>query len=98
MNAPSIINPDGSLDREMLDILAKASHQEREKKDMEQALELSAAGWQAEIQPHHTPHPFTGNVQVMSWYWRRPARRKNQKGRLYLSTNQAWNAMKKQSA
>ncbi len=95
MSTLSPFNPDGTLDREMFDLLARASYQESEKKDMEQALELSAAGWQAEIQPHHTPHPFTGNVSVMSWYWRRPSKRKGKPGRLFLSTNQAFNALKR---
>lgn len=91
----SIFNDDGTIDREMLDIAARASHKESNEAEMEKALELSAAGWTPEIEKQHTPHPFTGNVDVMSWYWRRPARRKGSKGKKYLSTNQAWNALKK---
>ncbi len=81
----------------MLTIAAMADHAKAERAEMEKALQLSAAGWKAEIQKHHTAHPFTGNTDVMSWYWRRPARRKGSKGRLYLSTNQAWNAMRKET-
>lgn len=90
-----IFNADGTIDREMLDIAARAGHKESNDAEMEKALELSAAGWSPEIEKHHTPHPFTGNVDVMSWYWRRPARRKGQNGRRYLSTNQAWNALRR---
>ena len=88
----SPFNEDGTLDREMLEILSRQDHQERNAQDMEKALELSAAGWTAEIEKHHTPHPFTGSVDVMSWYWRAPSKRPGKKGRKYLSTNQAWNA------
>ena len=91
-----IFNDDGTIDREKLDIAARASHKESNDAEMEKALELSAAGWTPEIEKHHTPHPLTGNVDVMSWYWRRPARRKGQKGRRYLSTNQAWNALNRE--
>jgi hypothetical protein len=90
-----IFNEDGTIDMEKLKISAMALHKEANDAEMEKALELSAAGWTPEIEKHHTPHPYTGSVDVMSWYWRRPARRKGQKGRRYLSTNQAWNAYKK---
>ena len=91
-----IFAEDGTIDREMLDIAAREGHKQRNDADMEKALELSAAGWTPELEPQHTPHPFTGCVDVMSWYWRRPPRRKGSKGRRYLSTNQAWNALKKE--
>ena len=55
--------------------------------DMQQAYELWGAGWTSEIPK--------GAVDVMSWYWRRPSRRPGKPGRRYLSTNQAWMAMKK---
>lgn len=61
---------------------------------MEKALELSAAGWKAELHDH-TPHPYTGNVDVMSWYWRGPPIGNRKQGKLFLSTNQAYNALKK---
>ena len=91
----NIFNEDGTIDRDKLNIGARALHKEINDREMEKALELSDAGWTPEIEEQHTPHPFTGNVDVASWYWRRPARRKGQKGRRYLSTNQAWNALKR---
>ncbi len=90
-----LFNADGSLDREMLEIAARCGHKESNAADMEKALELSAAGWSPEIEKQHTPHPFTGSVDVMSWYWRSPPKRQGWKGRRYLSTNQAWDALKK---
>lgn len=85
----------GNLDREMLHLAAMHYHQEQNKRDMETALELTAAGWTAEIAANHTPHPFTGMVDVMSWYWRAPSKREGKKGRRYLSTGQAYSAFKK---
>ncbi|MFK5923259.1 MAG: hypothetical protein QM496_13865 [Verrucomicrobiota bacterium] len=89
-----ILNDDGTIDLEMLEIGARNSHKEANEKEMEKALELSSAGW---TQEQHVCHPFTKSVDVMSWYWRRPARRKGMKGRLFLSTNQAYNAMNRES-
>jgi hypothetical protein len=51
-----------------------------------QAYELWGAGW--------TSHPQSKGAKVMSWYWRQPPRRPGKPGRLFLSTNQAFNAMK----
>jgi hypothetical protein len=90
---PNLYNPDGTIDREMLDLCARHSHQQSNQAEMEKALALSAAGWTAEITPHHTPHPFTGSVDVMSWYWRSPPKGRSKKGRRYLSTNQAHTAL-----
>lgn len=95
MSDPTIFNPDGSVDREMLDILSRKDFKESNDQEMERALELSAAGWQAELGSGHSKHPFDGQVSVMSWYWRRPPRRKGGKGRLFLSTGQAYNAMQR---
>lgn len=94
MSNYSIENPDGTIDQEMLIYLSRAAHKNYNNEDMEKALQLSEAGWQAEIKEHHIPHPYTGCVDVMSWYWRSPPKRKNSKGRLFLSTSQAWNAFK----
>ncbi len=95
---PSLYNADGSPDHEMLDLLARAGHIESAKRDMEMALTLTAAGWSAELTSAHLPHPFTGNVPVMSWFWRRPPRRPGKPGRRYLSTQQAFNAYSKELA
>ena len=32
-----------------------------------------------------------------SWFWRRPPRKKGSKGRRYLSTNQAWMALRREN-
>lgn len=93
----NFFNADGTVDRELLEIGARAEHKKQNDEEMEKALELSAAGWTPEIE-HHTPHPFTGSVDVMSWYWRRPSRKKGQKGRRFFSTNQAWNALQKEDS
>lgn len=74
--------------REFLDLLAIAGMEERNTRDMDKAYELWFSGW--------TSEPQTPTSQVMSWYWRRPPRTKNRPGRRYLSTDQAYNAMKKQ--
>lgn len=92
----NIFNDDGTVDMEMLNIAARAYHKESNDAEMEKALQLSAAGWQAELGPGHSPHPYTGCVDVMSWYWRRPAKTKGRKGRRFLSTGQAWNAFQRE--
>jgi hypothetical protein len=50
---------------------------------------LLAAGWKFELPAVHDSEPW-------QWYWRRPARRKGSKGRLFLSTNQAFNALQRE--
>lgn len=56
--------------------------------DVVQMLQLQQAGWTPEfVEQQHQP------TSVMSWYWRRPPRRKNSKGKVFLSTSQAWNRM-----
>lgn len=66
--------------------------------DMDQAMELWAAGWTSEVPnpEHHGKHGFWSHTQVMSFYWRRPPRRPGKPGRRYLSTNQAWMALKRE--
>lgn len=85
------------FDREALDIEARRGFFESESESMEQALELSAAGWTPELGPGHSPHPFSGSVAVMSWYWRRPGKRPGKPGRKFLSTNQAHRALKRET-
>lgn len=82
----------------LFELLIRANFQRRDSKDMEQAIELWTAGWTSE-----DPNPqlrksgdFWLQCQTMSLYWRRPPRTKHRKGRLFLSTNQAWRAMKKE--
>lgn len=84
-----ILNPDGSLNHELLILEGNRVRREMNERDFEQAAALWAAGWKAET-PHRTQE------DIMSWYWRRPPKRKGQKGRLFWSTNQAHNAMLKE--
>jgi hypothetical protein len=50
-----------------------------------QVSALLAAGWRFEL-PGDDSEPW-------QWYWRAPPKRKGSKGRKYLSTNQAHNAL-----
>jgi hypothetical protein len=92
----NIFNPDGTVDHEMLQIAARHYHKASNDAEMEKALVLSEAGWTPVLDEAHTPHPFTGSVDVMSWYWRRPPLGRKKVGRLFDSTNQAFNALKKE--
>ena len=53
-----------------------------------QANDLLAAGWRFEL-------PDVSDPEVWQWYWRAPPKRAGGKGRKYLSTNQAWNALQR---
>lgn len=55
--------------------------------DYKQAMDLWQSGWTSESQ--------RPDSQVMSWYWRAPPKRPGKPGRKFLSTNQAWNAMRR---
>jgi hypothetical protein len=61
------------------------------REDRKQANELLAAGWTIVLPDSH-------DAPVMAWYWRRPPKRVGSKGRLFMSTNQAWNAMRKETS
>lgn len=63
----------------------------------QQALDLWQAGWTSECEKP-VSLDFWAQKQVMAWYWRRPSKRPGKPGRKYLSTNQAWQAMKKAEA
>lgn len=90
-----VFDEHGNCDHEMLDIAARESHRMRNDAQMEKALELTSAGWVPFLHEGHSPHPFTGQVDVMSWFWRRPPRRPNSKGMVFRSTDQAFNHMLK---
>jgi len=80
----------------LLDLAAKAGFEERNLRDLDQAIELWQAGWTSEDPNPQRDHScFWSQSQVMSWYWRAPSKRPGKPGRRYLSTNQAFNAMKK---
>ena len=92
--------------RSLLDLLAIAGREECDESEMEKAIELWLAGWTSELPEHYnTPEaqerakndPWS-RCAVMSWYWRAPSKRKGKPGRRYLSTNQAFNAMKREAA
>ena len=73
---------------ELFNLYCLAHREKSNEYDMEKALELWLAGWTSE-----TPH--VTQIDVMSWYWRAPSKRRGRPGRRYLSTNQAYNAMKR---
>lgn len=54
---------------------------------MPQVDALMDAGWVFQLSPNNS------NPEPWQWQWRRPAKRKGTKGRLYLSTQQAYNAL-----
>lgn len=59
---------------------------------------LMAAGWKfelPEIVNHNPPkHDWSHtSTEPWQWYWRSPPKRPNSKGRRYLSTQQAFNAL-----
>ncbi len=72
----------------LLELAAIANREQMNSNDMDKAIELWLAGWVS-----LTPHKCQQNI--MSWYWRRPPIRKRKMGRLFLSTDQAFNALKK---
>lgn len=72
---------------EMLRLVTIAGREEMNERDLGKATELWLAGWKSE-----TPYPQT-QKDIMSWYWRRPPRGNRKKGRLFLSTDQAYNAL-----
>lgn len=75
----------------LLDLMSVADREEANRRDLEnQAIPLWLAGWTSE-----TPMPKR-QTEVMSWFWRAPSKRPGKPGRKYLSTSQAFNAMKKQ--
>lgn len=80
-----IFRPDGSCDHEALRIEGEKLKQELNEHDFWLAAALWKAGWSAE--------PLREGMDIMSYYWRRPPKRKGKKGRLFLSTNQAHNAL-----
>lgn len=86
-------NEDGTIDREKLELAAMQSAIESDAEEMEKALELSAAGWEAQKPSPPAGDTFWHQQRVMSWKWRRPGKRG---GRLFLSTNQAWRHLRRE--
>lgn len=77
------------VDKEALRQLANDWREEARDKDFGKAIELWMAEW--------TSYPQSPKHEIMSWYWRRPPRPGRKKGRLYLSTDQAYRAMRKEA-
>lgn len=73
----------------LLNLASQARREEMNEVDMAQAIDLWLAGWTSET-------PSSTQVDVMSWYWRRPSRRERRPGRRYASTNQAWKALQRE--
>lgn len=62
---------------------------------------LLSAGWRyelPEIVNHKEGEPSHMETEPWQWYWRSPPKRKGSKGRRYLSTTQAFNALKRLSS
>jgi hypothetical protein len=80
----------------LFDLVVKASFERRNLHDFEtQAVPLMMSGWTSEQVNPTNSKDFWRQVQVMSLYWRAPSKRPRKPGRLYRSTNQAFNAMMK---
>jgi hypothetical protein len=75
-------------DNTLLALVGIAEREAMNEDDLNLALELWAAGWTSE-----TPH--TTQNDIFSWYWRRPPSGNRKSGRLFLSTNQAINALRR---
>lgn len=83
-----IFGADGkTFNREALERYAAQLRAEQEDRDFDLAIELWLAGW--------TSEPIRDGLPIMSWYWRRPPRGKRKRGRLFLSTSQALNALRR---
>jgi hypothetical protein len=82
----------------LLACLAVVGRMNQDDEDMEQALELTAAGWEVQTPPPRAtpPRNIWEQTAVMSWKWRRPSRRPGKPGRLFLSTNQAFRALERE--
>ncbi len=72
----------------LLDLSARANREGMNERDLSKALELWLAGWKSES--------VTKESDIFQWQWRRPPRMKNSLGMKFLSTDQAYNALKKE--
>lgn len=79
----------------------RESERETELANLRQAEALIDAGWRyelPEIVNRKEGEPAHMATETWQWYWRSPPKRKGTKGRRYLSTNQAFNALNRQAA
>lgn len=89
---------DFGCDKAAIAVLAEAAKLECRRDDVTQCDALILAGWKFVLPELVNPDMRKFESEPWQWYWRRPARRKGSKGRLFLSTNQAYNAMRKDMA
>lgn len=101
--AVSETEPRGATARGLLDALSVKGRMDSDDEAMEQVHELTAAGWTAE-DPRAVNYPKLGppktiweKTAVAAWYWRAPSKRPGKPGRRFLSTNQAWRALKREA-
>jgi hypothetical protein len=78
------------MTREEIEVLAEEVKLECRRDSLPQVDALLAAGWRFEL-PGVRDEPW-------QWYWRSPPKRAHSKGRKYLSTNQAFMALQRQSS
>lgn len=93
-----LVTNDERKEPALFELYSRAQFEKRnnvDSPDFQQAMDLWAAGWKSEL-PRTPGENFWSQVQVMSYYWRRPSKRKGSKGRLFLSTNQAWQALRRE--
>jgi len=75
-----------AMRKQVLSAGANAVKLEARNECMPQVDALMGAGWLFELPAIQDPEPW-------QWYWRRPSKVKGKKGRLFMSTNQAYNAL-----
>jgi hypothetical protein len=79
-------------DPEVFEALKDAVVHESRRRYQPLVRTLLAAGWWFEL-----PGGPEADDEIMSWYWRRPPRRKGSRGKLYHSTDQAYNALMRET-
>jgi hypothetical protein len=100
VDAPKTDGDPHQIAGRIMAVLSVVERMEQDERDMEKALELTAAGWTAiDHRPNHLPPPANvwQKTPVFSWYWRRPGKA-GKLGRLFRSTNQAWNQLQRERA
>jgi len=88
-------------EKSLLDLASRAGFEKRNQKDFDdQVVPLMMAGWIYEVPDSYKTNSrdFWRQVQWMSMYWRAPSKRPGKPGRKYLSTQQAFNAMMRQTS
>lgn len=82
----------------LFSLLCRAQFERANNADFEeQAVPLMMAGWTSEVPScyRNNNQSFWRQCPTMSLYWRAPSKRPGKPGRLYRSTSQAYNAMKR---